>query len=325
VILIGRTFQLIYANLIPKKDNTKKIMDLILKPLISVITPTFNRQKMLKVAIESVISQTYKNWELIIIDNFSTDSTISMINKIRDQRIKLFKKKRNGSIAFSRNFGAQKSSGQWLSFLDSDDWWEDNKLEKVFLKTNSETAVIYHSLKVENVIEKKDGYLLGRRLKSNTYRDLLLNGNAIGLSSATVNKMVYDKVGGMNEAKELFGLEDYDLWLRIAKLGSKFEFINSQLGYYRKHQDNAGSSNSYSKISNALNLHLRELNCLDLARFQSFYKYQQLLECYKLDSFVTGKPLILFCIVNGKLSIKFKSIMLYFLFLFRIRVSFLKI
>ncbi len=97
------------------------------KPLISIVFPTYTRAKFLPQSINSVINQDYQNWELLIIDNNSTDDTDLVVEKYGDSRVKLYKINNEGLIGKSRNLGIKHSKGEWIAFLDSDDWWFENK------------------------------------------------------------------------------------------------------------------------------------------------------------------------------------------------------
>ena len=97
-------------------------------PLVSVIIPTFNRANDLARAVKSVIAQTFTSWELIIVDNHSVDNTDEVVRHFNDPRIKLLKIHNDGVIAASRNLGIHFSSGTYIAFLDSDDWWTPDKL-----------------------------------------------------------------------------------------------------------------------------------------------------------------------------------------------------
>ena len=99
--------------------------------LFSIILPTFNRSGFVKKAIQSVINQDYKNWELIIIDNYSKDNTEELVKQFSDERIIFKKLKNDGVIARSRNFGIKLAKGEYIAFLDSDDWWYSQKLKTV--------------------------------------------------------------------------------------------------------------------------------------------------------------------------------------------------
>src|SRR5688572_27262369 len=98
--------------------------------LISVVIPTFNRAHLISEAIESVLAQSYPNWELIIVDDGSTDETQSLIRNFSDTRIRYFRIEHSGSFGTVRNFGIQASKGEYIAFLDSDDIWDPMKLEK---------------------------------------------------------------------------------------------------------------------------------------------------------------------------------------------------
>ena len=103
------------------KDNTT--------PLVSVVIPTYNHARYLRRALQSVIDQTYTNWEVIVIDNYSKDSTDGVMASFTDPRIVYLKIHNNGVIAASRNVGIRKAKGDWIAFLDSDDFWTADKLQ----------------------------------------------------------------------------------------------------------------------------------------------------------------------------------------------------
>ena len=113
-------------------------------PLVSVIIPNYNKEEFLSICIQSVLNQTYKNFEIIIIDNFSSDRSLDVIKKFIDPRINLFQFKNNGIIAASRNFGIKKSNGKYLAFLDSDDYWMKDKLSKSVKVLEQGADFIYH-------------------------------------------------------------------------------------------------------------------------------------------------------------------------------------
>ena len=146
--------------------------------LISIILPTFNHAKFLKKAVESVVNQSYIHWELIIVDNNSTDNTIDIVKSYSDKRIKYFKIQNYGVIAASRNLGISKAKGSWIAFLDSDDWWTTDKLIKcVKYLDNNTFDLIYHDLflvsKPNQSIFKK--LAKSRNLNSPVFQDLILN------------------------------------------------------------------------------------------------------------------------------------------------------
>ena len=133
-----------------RKNKNKK------PPLVSIIINCYNSAKFLKKSIRSVISQSYKNWELIIFDNFSNDNTKSEILKFKNsKKIRYFRSKRLYSLYNARNLAVKKTNGSLISFLDADDWWSKNKLKKQveFLELNKEYNIVYSNLYLFN--EKK--------------------------------------------------------------------------------------------------------------------------------------------------------------------------
>tara|TARA_E500000178_G_C16961645_1_gene726330 strand:- start:519 stop:1421 length:903 start_codon:yes stop_codon:yes gene_type:complete len=213
-------------------------------PLVSIVIPTYNRANFLKKAIDSVLNQTYSKLELIIVDDHSTDNTDKIISSYNDERLKYLKNNSKGIIASSRNMGIRNSRGEWIAFLDSDDWWTLDKLEICLKDINEETDFIYHDLEI--IYDKTNSFLkrrdnIGRELKKPILNDLLIGGinvgNAIGNSSVIVRKNILTRIGGINENKNLVASEDYNTWLRIAKITDKFKYFKKKLGYYLVHDN----------------------------------------------------------------------------------------
>jgi len=101
-----------------------------MNPLVSIIIPTYNRAEDLKRALQSVLEQTFTDWEIVVVDNHSVDDTNSLIKSFNNRKIKLFKIHNEGIIATSRNLGLKHALGEYIAFLDSDDWWLPKKLEE---------------------------------------------------------------------------------------------------------------------------------------------------------------------------------------------------
>ena len=110
----------------------------MMSDLVSIIMPSYNTGKFIKETINSVLNQTYNNWELIIVDDCSTDDTEKIVNTIKDNRIKFLKNNTNSGAAISRNRAIKEAKGKWIAFLDSDDLWKKEKIEKQirFMKEN---------------------------------------------------------------------------------------------------------------------------------------------------------------------------------------------
>jgi glycosyltransferase involved in cell wall biosynthesis len=210
---------------------------LVESPMFSIILPTYNRGQYLFQALNSVLSQTLTNWELLIIDNNSVDNTANVVSGIHDSRVKLYQIDNLGCIAKSRNLGIENSKGTWLAFLDSDDLWENDKLEQCKKLINKNVDLIYHDMKVISY-EGKRKNLKCRQLKSPVFKDLLLNGNPIAASSVVVRKEVLITVGGFNQNVEMNSTADYNTWLKISKFTESFLHIDRMLGSYRFHNGN---------------------------------------------------------------------------------------
>ena len=204
-------------------------------PLVSIVIPTYNRAHCIARTINSVIDQSATDWELVIIDNNSTDSTLEIISSFSDERISISQIENNGIVAASRNLGIRLSRGKYVAFLDSDDWWVPEKLEIALRQLESGSDLVYHDLyKISKlpVVAKKHRRVATRVLSCPVFIDLLTNGNAIANSSVVVRRSFLEEISGFSEEKDLLGSEDFDGWIRISKHTEKFERLESVLGYY---------------------------------------------------------------------------------------------
>ena len=201
--------------------------------IVTVIIPTYKRVEKLKRAIDSVLKQTFTNWEIIIIDNHSNDGTKELIISYRNPKIKLLLIRNYGNIAKSRNLGIKKSKGKYLAFLDSDDLWTSNKLLICIKTLSKKVKIVYHDMYIQNninqIIFKKSG--MCRDLKKPIYHDLILNGPAFPTSSVVIEKSIFKKISLFNEKKELITWEDYDAWIRLSKINEGYKKIDQVLGY----------------------------------------------------------------------------------------------
>jgi hypothetical protein len=229
-----------------------------LGPLVSVIMPTFNQADFLRDAIESVRRQTYSNWELIIIDNYSTDLTPDVIASFGDPRIHHQKIKNNGVIAVSRNAGVALAKGEYLAFLDSDDWWFENKLVEVMSRIKN-LAVISHGMRI--IRTDSEWATVSKNIPKVTFERLLCEGNCVSTSTVVMTRNSFNFVGGFDENPTCRTAEDYDLWIRIAKNGLGVRVLPDVLAGYRIH--NANSSGRF-EVSKAANLFVLDKHCQDL-------------------------------------------------------------
>ena len=219
---------------------------------ISIILPTYNRAELfLKRAIDSVINQSYEDWELIIIDNNSTDNTKGLVDSYNNNQIYLYNISNNGNIAKSRNLGISKAKGDFIAFLDSDDYWKHDKLKKC-------TAILENNLDYDGVCHA-EYWLYPNRNKVIkeygperyfSYTDLLVRGNSVSLSAMIISKQNIVAVKSFSENKEVITAEDYDLWIKLAKNNTHIIFTEEPLGYYQIH--NTSESSNISRNTNAI-------------------------------------------------------------------------
>lgn len=207
----------------------------MITPLVSIIIPTFNREKELERALNSVFSQTYTNWEICIVDNNSSDNSIQLINNYNNPRIKLYTINNKGVIGASRNLGIQKAKGKYLAFLDSDDWWSSRKLEvSVKFLEQGKASVVYHDLFIVKKESQKFFFrrTKSRQLKKPMFDDLIINGNALLTSSVVLKREIMAQITGFTEDASLIAIEDYHTWLSLAIADEYFIKISEVLGYY---------------------------------------------------------------------------------------------
>lgn len=200
---------------------------------ISVVIPSYNHGHLIARAIRSVLSQDWPAIEILIVDNHSQDNTYEVVSAFSDHRIRLIKIHNEGVIAKSRNEGIRAATGQWVAFLDSDDWWLDAKI-KCCAPYFDTADVIYHDLQI---VDKCGANILYRRFRkpqilSPSRHDLLVRGNPILTSSVMVRRTVLDQAGLFDERLEIVSAEDYDLWLRIAGVTERFTHLPACLGFY---------------------------------------------------------------------------------------------
>jgi len=211
------------------------------QPLVSVIIPCYNGEKFIADAIESVLNQTYQNWELIIIDDGSTDNSEDIVKKIiTDSQIKLIKHKYNKGIAKTKNTGIANAKGKYIAFLDQDDIWLNSKLElqlKCFELANSDIGVVCTGMIFTDDVLRPRYIFKGfddidqEKLIKNLY---LKPANSSSIMM--VKKECFDRIGTFNE--DLIGWDDYELLMRLATI-SKIKYIRKPLIKKRIHKDNA--------------------------------------------------------------------------------------
>ena len=208
------------------------------KEKISIIVPMYNAEKFIGKTIESVLAQTYQNWEMLIMNDVSTDNSLAIVSVYakKDERIKIVNTEKNVGVVKGRNFLIDLASGKYIAFLDADDYWHNEKLEKQikFMKEKNASISCTEYTRVKENEEKINDVIIKEEI---SYNDMLKN-NYLGCLT-----VIYDaeKIG-KRYFKELEKNEDYVLWLEIVKDVNTIYGLKENLAYYRV-LDNSRSSN----------------------------------------------------------------------------------
>ncbi len=222
---------------------------------ISIIMPSYKSERFIRKSIESVLNQTYKNWELIIIDDCSPDNSLNIIKEYcaADSRIKLIIHEKNSGVAESRNRGIKEAGFPYIAFLDSDDLWEKNKLEvQLKFMEESNAAISFTQYYRINEGDEKIGEV-NKIPISVSYKDLL-KGNVIAMSTSMMDVRVVKNI-----KFEKIGHEDYLFWLQVLKIGHVARGINLKLVRYRVHSTSL-SSNKLKAVTYTWHIYRKWLN-----------------------------------------------------------------
>jgi glycosyltransferase involved in cell wall biosynthesis len=245
-------------------------------PMVSVIIPSYNREKLLGRAIDSVIGQIYQNWELIIVDDGSTDKTEELVSGYtgKDSRIRYIKNIHPKGIGGARNYGVETAQGEYIAFLDSDDEWKEYHLRDTieeFLK-NPEVDWVYSdmelwkddkvfaesfirrtwhakkrfkTIKVNELLILDDNDLLDKALKYGFYTSL---------PTSVVRKKLFDVIR-FTESRDLIGVEDLLLFLEAIVGGFRLAYMKEAHLKYYIHQENISLCNPAASIDDKLNVY----------------------------------------------------------------------
>ncbi len=225
-------------------------------PEVSVIMPAYNAGEFIAESIDSVIGQTFTNWELIIVDDGSTDNTASIAQQYQssDPRVRYFHQQ-NSRQGKARNTGIKNSTGRYIAFLDADDLWTNDKLQLQvdILNARPEIDLVFS----QGYFLMTDGSLQNSDVKVKEWNcehdgDEFIDWNQIPILSAIVKKEALEDVGLFSEELSIQNAEDYHLWLKLLHKGHRFLSMPERLFYYRVHQSQITYQNSgmYAAIVN---------------------------------------------------------------------------
>ena len=205
------------------------------KNLVSIIVNCFNGEKYLRESLNTIVAQTYKNWELIFCDNQSTDNSKKIFYSYKNKKFKYFKTKKFVSLYEARNFAISKSKGEFLSFLDVDDLWQKNKLkEQIKFFKNPKVGVVYGNLFILKKNKKKIYYK--KKLKEGFIYNELIKNYTVGILTTIIRKqLLFKEKIFFNNKYNIIG--DFDLFLRLAKK-CIFKTIQFPVATYRIHDKN---------------------------------------------------------------------------------------
>lgn len=240
---------------VPKLSQNKKVKRKIFNPLVSFVIPTYNSHRTIYQTIKSIKLQTYKNIEIIVVDNSQDNLTIDLINK-HFSNVKILRIKKKILPAEARNIGVKNTSknAHFVSFCDSDDIIKPNKTEiqvNIMLKENlnaSCTNVDLLNQQTGNI--KKNFFVIPFRFID---FEILSYKNLIATSSVMISKKLFNSVNGFSESKYFYSFEDYFLWLKIVDK-VRFRFIDQNLTIYRDDRKNSASSLSKHIVEQRLRL-----------------------------------------------------------------------
>lgn len=202
-------------------------------PTVSVIVTTYNREELLKETLQSILNQTYTDFELIVVDNFSDYDFFKVIEEIGDNRIRPFQNANNGIISVNRNFGISKATGKYLAFCDDDDLWMPEKLNKqleILIQKDADvvsTAALCFGQRINTDIIRSYKYKCKNQVFTNNY----LTYSSVMVKNTT--DILFD------EDSKIIASEDWALWMKLTLLGYTFIQINDVLVKYRMNETNS--------------------------------------------------------------------------------------
>ena len=295
--------------------------------LVSVIIPSYNKQDFIEQSINSVINQTYKNIEIIVVDDCSSDKTLNILKKY-ENKIKLYVNNINKGASFCRNYGFKKSRGKYIAHLDCDDYYHKNKIYKSIDYINKNNHFfIYTNVNLINSNGKKlnNNNNIQSIGEGDISKKLLLNEISITNSTLVAKRECFNKVGLFDE--KIFLAADREMLTRLS-LNYKAGFINEQLTFYRVHTNNMfiNIDNTIKEFVYILNKN-KNINMFKNKKFFNtclcniYYNYSKF---YIMFSDYQKSKKLLFKILMNNINYKKNHLVLLLIFLVYIFPNFLK-
>lgn len=204
------------------------------KVKVSVVIPSYNSARYLTAAIDSVLAQTYENFEILVVDDGSTDETKDVLKRYENSIRYLYKP--NGGVSSARNHGIENAKGEYLAFLDADDAWLPEKLEKQIIELEKNAGRACYAAFTACDEKLNPLRVVQNQRSENALRDLLVRGNVIGTPSAVIiEKKLLKEIGGFDLG--LSQCADWEMWVRVAA-HAEFFGVEESLVLYREHESN---------------------------------------------------------------------------------------
>lgn len=234
---------------------------------ISVVIPVYNASKTIVSTINSILNQTYKVSEIILVDDGSSDDTSSIIENVFEEYLKsnfiVLIKKKNEGPSIARNLGVEIAKNEWIAFLDSDDQWLHNKIEKqtIFIERNQNVKICGTASNVLNFKKKAPFFFV-------TYKELLYR-NFFCTSSILISKTIFTNSKKFNSAQKYS--EDYGLWLEILSFGCDGAVLNESLVHYNVSEGERLSSNSFLMMKGEIANYKKQFNVKKISTVFLFF------------------------------------------------------
>ena len=278
-------------------------------PRVSIIMNCFNGEKFLNQSLDSIIKQTYKNWELIFWDVSTSDKSKKILESYKEKRFKYFNSGTKKNLYHSRNEAIEVSNGEIISFLDCDDWWHPEKLEKqIKLFEDDSVAMVYSGYYEFHQDKNKFKKITKRKILSGYIQSKIIYDYHIGILTTLIRKKVFNEINGYNNFFHICG--DFEFNIRMSE-NNKVIGLKEHLAYYRIHNEN---------ISRDIDKEIVELEyCYEifkkkkfknLKKFENFLNYRKFKNALKKNN--KKIALRLFLKLNFSF-LKFKAIILFFL------------
>lgn len=241
--------------------------------LVSIITPVYNSEKFIGCTIKSVLEQTHKNWEMIIADDCSSDNTEAIVSQFKDSRIKYLRLDKNSGAAVARNMALERANGRFIAFLDADDMWRQQKLEKQLRFMIN--AGLGFSFTGYEIMREGKNKVIKVPFKLN-YSQFMKN-TIIGTLTVMVNTEIIGPIRLVNVKKD----HDSMTWARLLKAGNIAYGLNESLAYYRR-VGGSISNNKFKAVKNHWNncRNIEQLSLLRCAYYFLFYGVNALKKHY---------------------------------------------